>query len=104
MNFRLSTRGTGYYHIWKNGELIYSRTGMTNVNYLDSCGQPIPSEKTHHNGAHIGIYAPGNAAFRRIYYDEVRVAQGADGYELVAPGGTAEVPTSSSVPLPPSLQ
>ncbi len=86
VNFRLSTRGQGYYHIWKNGKQIYSKSGITNVNYIDSCGKLIPESKTHHNGVHIGVYAPGNPAFRRIYYDEVRVAQGSNGYNLVAPG------------------
>lgn len=35
------------------------------------------------------IYAPAVPGFRRIYYDEVKVAEGSDGYDLVAPDGAA---------------
>lgn len=88
VNFKLSTRGDGFYKIWKNGELIYSKSGLTNVNHLDSCGNPIPEDKRSHNGAHVGVYAPGVAGYRRIFYDEVRIAKGSNAYDLVAPGGT----------------
>jgi len=98
VNFRLSTRGVGFYQIWKNGEKIYSKTGLTNVNYLDSCGQPIPV--TYHNGLWFGVYSDGSADYRRIFYDEVRIAEGADGYDLVAPGGDSNSPPDSSVPKP----
>ena len=103
VNFRLSTRGDGFYQIWKNGKQIYSKYGLTNVNSFDSCGNPIPDGKWKHNGAHIGIYAPGNAAYRRIFYDEVRVARGADGYDLVAPGQEVEL-SDEAIPNPPKWQ
>lgn len=86
VNFRLSTRGEGFYKIWKDGKAIYSKSGLTNVNYRDSCGNLIPEAKQEHNGTHIGIYAPKTKGFRRIFFDEVKVAVGSDGYTLVAPG------------------
>jgi hypothetical protein len=106
VNFRLSTKGDGFYHVWKNGKRIYSRTGLTNVNHKDSCGNPVPADKAKHNGVHIGIYAPGNPAYRRIFYDEVRVALGSDGFDLVAPGnGSRQAPTEQepAPPKPPTL-
>jgi hypothetical protein len=93
VNFRLSSQGEGFYRIWKNGKQIYSKSGLTNVNHIDSCGYSIPAEKRFHNGAHVGVYAPKDAGYRRIFYDEVRIAEGSDGYELVAPaGGLAPAP------------
>jgi hypothetical protein len=85
VNFRLSTRGEGFYRVWKNGRAIYGRFGLTNVNYRDSCGNLIPENQRKHNGVHIGIYGSGVRGFRRIYYDEVRVARGSNGYDLVSP-------------------
>ncbi len=87
-HFRLSTKGEGFYEVWKDGKLIYSKSGLTNVNHIDSCGNPIPKDKRMHNGVHIGIYSNNLPQFRSVYYDEVRVATGKDGYDLVAPGGT----------------
>jgi len=107
VNFKLSTRGEGFYKIWKNGKAIYAKTGLTNVNHRDSCGNPIPEGERRHNGAHIGVYAPKTKGYRRIFYDEVKVAVGSDGYSLVAPGqGTAPeqeppVPAPRPVPSPP---
>lgn len=94
VNFRLSTKGEGFYKIWKNGNQVYAKSGLTNVNHIDSCGKKIPENKRQHNGVHVGIYSPGNPAYRRIFYDEVRVATGTGGYELVSPGST-----SNSKPL-----
>jgi Polysaccharide lyase len=85
VNFRLSTRGEGFYKIWKDGKVIYSKSGLTNVNHRDSCGNEIPSDKRKHNGPHLGIYAPKTQGYRRIFFDEVRVAIGSDGYALVTP-------------------
>lgn len=107
VNFKLSTRGKGFYKIWKDGKAIYSKTGLTNVNYRDSCGNLIPEGERRHNGTHIGIYAPKTKGYRRIFYDEVRVAVGSDGYSLVAPGqarGREEerpVPAPELIPNPP---
>jgi hypothetical protein len=110
VNFKLSTRGNGFYKVWKNGELVYSKSGLTNVNHRDSCGREIPKSQRSHNGTHIGIYGPGVRGFRRIYYDEVRVAQGADGYDLVVPAKTRSprvAPELSdppkSLPKPPAI-
>jgi hypothetical protein len=97
VNFKLSTHGDGFYKVWKNGELIYSKSGLTNVNYRDSCGNPIPKNKRKHDGVHVGVYAPGGPAYRRIFYDEVRVATGPNGFDLVTPdqNGSPSVPSES---------
>lgn len=106
VNFKLSTRGKGFFKIWKNGKQVYSKSGLTNVNHIDSCGKKIPSNLRRHDGVHIGIYSPGSAGYRRIFYDEVRVATGADGYDLVSPGAkpgsSSETPGSDS-PVPESV-
>jgi hypothetical protein len=101
VNFRLSTRGEGFYKVWKNGKAIYSKSGITNVNYRDSCGNLIPEDKRKHNGAHIGVYGSSVNGFRRVYYDEVRVAQGADGYDLVSPAGASSFVPEDALPKPP---
>jgi hypothetical protein len=110
VNFKLSTRGQGFYKVWKNDELVYSKSGLTNVNHRDSCGKEIPKSQRSHNGAHIGIYGPGVRGYRRIYYDEVRVAEGADAYKLVAPGKAdmrqmaSDLPDpANAVPMPPAI-
>ena len=103
VNFKLSTNGQGFWKIWKNGDLIYSKSGLTNVNHRDSCGNSIPNDKRQHNGAHVGIYSSGIAFYRRIFYDEVRIAEGSDGYDLVSPGESAEPPVES-IPNPPVLE
>ncbi|MEZ4361593.1 MAG: heparin lyase I family protein [Kofleriaceae bacterium] len=91
-NFTLSSKGQGYVHVWRNGQLIYSRTGLTNVNHTDSCGKPVPPEKRASKGPSVGIYGPSCRAnatpsphFRELYVDEVRTARGPSGYGLVAP-------------------
>src|SRR5690606_16865375 len=30
VNFKLSTRGKGFFKIWKNGKQVYSKSGLTN--------------------------------------------------------------------------
>jgi hypothetical protein len=99
VNFKLSTRGQGFYKIWKNGKAIYAKTGLTNVNFRDSCGNAVPKDQRRHNGVHIGVYAPGNPAYRRIYYDEVRIAVGPDGFDLVAPAQIGSPIPNSEVEL-----
>ncbi len=89
VHFTLSTKNAGFFDVWKDGQPIYSKTGLTNVNWKDSCGNPIPAQKQSHNGPHVGIYAPNSknypATLRRMYYDEVRMATGTNAYDLVAP-------------------
>lgn len=91
-NFTLSTKGKGYFRVWRNGQLIYSRSGLTNVNHTDSCGVLIPVEKRASKGPSVGIYGPSCLAngtpsphFRELYVDEVRTARGPNGYGVVAP-------------------
>ena len=107
VHFKLSTTGDGFYKVWKDGQVIYDKSGLTNVNYRDSCGNLIPADKREHNGVHIGLYAPPVMGARQIYYDEVRVAEGAgsDGYDLVAPDqGSDDGTQVAAVPNPPILQ
>ncbi len=97
MGFTLSTQGKGYFYFFRNGELVYFKTGLTNVNFIDSCGVAIPPEKHSHNGPHIGIYGPpcGTAPWmqtlsgaihaREVVMDELRLASGPDGYLYADP-------------------
>jgi hypothetical protein len=103
VNFKLSTRGDGFYKVWKNGKAVYSKSGITNVNYRDSCGNWIPEKQRMHNGGHIGIYASGTLGFRRVFYDEVRIAEGSDGFKLVALSDhdTSDRATEDAIPKPP---
>lgn len=103
-NFTLSTKNSGYFKVWRNGVLIFSRSGLTNVNYIDSCGEPIVgSELRRHNGPHIGIYGPPCGLepwrdematpdhFREALFDNLRMAVGgSDGYNLVDPSKGVE--------------
>jgi hypothetical protein len=98
--FRLSTKGDGYYTVWHNGKQVASESGLVNVNWKDSCGNAIA--KKYSNGPHLGMYGgPNTAGPKTLYIDAVRVATGADGYALVAPGGSTEArpnpPTAVSV-------
>jgi Polysaccharide lyase len=87
--FRLSTKGDGYYTVWHNGTQVASETGLVNVNWKDSCGGIIA--KSYSNGPHLGMYGgPNDAGPKALYIDSVRVAQGTDGYDLVAPRGSQD--------------
>jgi hypothetical protein len=82
--FKLSTKGAGYFTVWHNGKQVATGSGLTNVNWKDSCGNPI--DKTYHNGLHVGMYGgPNSAGPKTVYMDAARIAIGADGYNLVAP-------------------
>ena len=105
-HFRLSTKGEGFFEVWKDGKMVYSEYNMTNVNWIDSCGNPIPPEQQMHNGLHVGIYASKTKQYRRIFVDELRVAEGAgsNGYDLVAPKGNgAASPIVTAPPSAPSF-
>lgn len=97
VNFTLSTENKGYFQVWYNGQLVYQKSGLTNVNHIDSCGKPVPDSLRASNGPHIGIYGPpcggapwqqeaaGPNHYRSILIDELRVATGPDGYAAVDP-------------------
>jgi hypothetical protein len=95
---KLSTKGTGYYTAWHNGNQVASGSGLVNVNWKDSCGNPI--DKKYSNGPHVGFYGgPNNAGPKTIYIDSLKVAEGTSGFDLVSPGGAA---ATSAVPNAPS--
>ena len=94
VSFTLSTKKKGTVNLWRNGELVYSASGLTNVNYIDSCGNPIPNGA--HNGPHVGIYGPpaqGGAKeestyenpYREVFIDQLKTATGPDGFAMVDP-------------------
>jgi hypothetical protein len=94
VSFTLSTKKKGTVKLWRNGELVYSVAGITNVNYIDSCGNPVPDRA--HNGPHVGIYGPpakGGSKeystygdpYREVFVDQLRTATGPDGYAMVDP-------------------
>jgi len=82
--FKLSTKGVGYFTVWHNGKQVATGSGLTNVNWKDSCGKAIPVHS--HNGLHVGMYGgPNSAGPKTLYLDSARIAVGSDGYNLVAP-------------------
>lgn len=92
IDFSLSRMGNGFFRVWRNGSLVYQKSGLTNVNYIDSCGRTIPADKRSHNGPHFGIYGPGCGAgrtpsphFREMFMDELRAAHGPNAFGLVSP-------------------
>jgi hypothetical protein len=94
---KLSTKGAGYYTAWHNGTQVASGSGLVNVNWKDSCGNPI--DKKYSNGPHIGFYGGANyAGPKTIYIDSVKVAEGTSGFDLVSAGAAA----ASAVPNAPS--
>lgn len=81
----------GILEVWIDGIMRYSQTGG-NVDLIDDCGvemEPWVYLK-------IGIYKDrNNTSTQDLYYDEVRIFQGADGYDLVSPLGP-EVPDEAA--------
>lgn len=69
----------GIYEIWKDGVKVAKRTGAVG---------PSSANSVH---LQFGLYLPGwtnsglKNASRIVYHDEVRIADGPDGYSLVAP-------------------
>lgn len=102
VRMRLSKAGQGFFEVWKDGQKVYSKFGLTNVDHIDGCGNAISDQR--HYGAQFGIYTDNAPIFRRVYFDELKIAVGADGYDLVAPAGSGSGQSSSSAakPLPPS--
>ena len=94
---KLSTKGDGYYTAWHNGTQVASGSGLVNVNWKDSCGNPI--DKKSSNGPHVGFYGGENyAGPKTIYIDSLRVAEGTSGFDLVSAGAA----TANGVPNPPT--
>jgi len=94
---KLSTKGVGYYTAWHNGTQVASGSGLVNVNWKDSCGNPIA--KKYSNGPHVGFYGgPNSAGPKTLYIDSVSVAEGTSGFDLVSSGAAA----ASAVPNAPS--
>ena len=94
LSFTLSTKKQGTVKLWRNGELVYSAKGLTNVIYTDTCGNRIA--KRAHNGPHVGVYGPpakGGSKerskygdpYREVFIDQLNTATGPDGYSLVDP-------------------
>jgi len=73
----------GILEVWIDGVRRFTQTGG-NVDLIDDCGvemEPWVYLK-------IGIYKDReNTSTQDLYYDEVRIYQAADGYDLVVPGG-----------------
>jgi hypothetical protein len=106
VRFKLSMLGNGYIEVWHNGIKKLSKFGLYNVSWKDMCGNswPGPGERNH-NGIHTGIYAGSSDTpiTRSIYLGEYRVAEGSDGYDMVAPGGGSNVVTLTPPPAPTGL-
>lgn len=77
MHIRWSPTGTGHFTAWMNGKLVYTEEGQ-NMNAGTTSGGHYQK---------LGMYGSfGTGVTERIlFYDEVRVAKGPDGYALVTP-------------------
>ncbi len=93
-----SSTGTGFFHLYMNGSLVYSRTNWTAVE---------PGEL----GVHFkfGIYkwkwkllnGPSDVSYRKLWLDELRIADGSSVYADVAPAGGSGVPGGQPPPVGP---
>ncbi len=105
VRMKLSTEGKGFYEVWKDGVKVYSKFNLTNVNVNTACGvlqtDYLPASKQHHYGVKIGVYSGNEPVARRIYFDEVRIAEGAAGYAMVAPPGSPVGSVAATAPPPP---
>lgn len=83
-HFRYAPDPSGYFQVWLDGRLVFDDKG-SNVYRIDTCGKP--KEPTQY--LKIGIYGAGHGAVGDVYYDDLRVARGPDGYDLVSPKNNA---------------
>lgn len=95
MNLKRSWQSDGVLRVWVNGELIVNTTGINATNYA-ARGSGDPYFRT-------GIYWGNKTrdATYTLYYDSIKIAEGTDGYDLVAPSGLVSgapaAPTGLSV-------
>jgi hypothetical protein len=77
MHIRWSPSTTGHFTAWMNGTQIHTEDGQ-NMNAGTTTGEHYQK---------LGMYGSfsGPVTERTLYYDEVRVAKGLDGYALVKP-------------------
>jgi hypothetical protein len=76
MHIRWSTGSTGRFRAWMSGVLVYDEAGP-NMNAGTTAGG-------HHQKLGMyGSFTGGLVSERILYYDEVRVARGPEGYALV---------------------
>ncbi|MCB9818540.1 heparin lyase I family protein [Candidatus Nomurabacteria bacterium] len=81
VNVNWTGKDNGFIKVWKDGKVIYDRKGTTGYNY-DGTG-----------GAYLKIgdykwwwFTQPTSVYRRVlYHDEIRIAEGSDGYNLVNP-------------------
>ena len=104
INVKWSKGSDGFINIWKDGEQLVSEKG---ANYY--------SEHTDPPYFKMGLYQwgwdegkPLGTTQRTIYHDEVRIAQGSNGYNLVIPSGSPSLsstppPTTTLTPTPTSI-
>jgi len=98
INVKWSKGSDGFINIWRDGRQVVSDRGQ---NYY--------SEHTDPPYFKMGIYQwgwdegkPLGTTQRTIYHDEIRIAQGPNGYDLVAPPGSPAPgdPPPPSTPIP----
>jgi len=84
----------GIIEVWLDGELLYSATGG-NVDPVDVCA--VDQEPWTY--LKIGVYKEyTNTATEDVYFDEVRIYKGTDGYDIVQPGGAEPGPVDAGAP------
>ena len=87
---------SGILQIWKNGVLVATRNGGNTYNDIKGPWFKMGIYKSLWNARKFDLDSP--ITERTLYHDELRVARGSDGYNLVAPG--PRVPN----PVPPTLK
>ena len=77
--------GVGFTRIWKNGVLIFDKTGPNCTN--DDLGPFLRFGLYKWDWKHPEKEKPSNTTNRVIYHDEFRIGNSNSSYEEVAPGG-----------------
>lgn len=101
IRIRPSVSNLGYVEIWVNGIKKYSKIG-TPIILTDRGGQSanvVTGVYYGQYGENFSTYGNANLPFI-LYLDSVKIAQGSDGYSLVAPSGTSS--SEPPAPTPPT--
>lgn len=88
LHFRLELQHNGYVELWKDGELVVEYSGSTTYDIPDGSGITGPEDYSYFmldNYKFWWLTEPSTTTERTVCFDEIRIAQGPDGYDDVAP-------------------
>jgi hypothetical protein len=83
--------GSGVLQVWKNGAVVATRNGGNTYNDVRGPWFKMGIYKSLWNAERFNVNSP--VTDRTLYHDELRIARGTDGYQLVAPGSKPTAPT-----------